>query len=453
MATRWHTSGQRLQCADSWLGVRIDTQLARSIRRRALRPSVVRGASRSSVARAHADEDVTVAGAYDPVRIEADVAEEPQPGGAREDAHHVQVVMNAHVRALAGDPKYQFGQVGWVEVDSRGRIFVLDEHAQHIQVYAADGVYEQTVGGRGSGPGELQSAQLLAMGRGDTLLVPDVRNLRFNRYAPDGSSVGSFRFELSDGLPMWFRTTSSGVIAEQIRPFALPGEPAPEDSMDAIVLIGTDAAVMDTLMTFPSGQTYATGGTTPEIRVYYPEPAWDLSDDMELLFGVNDEYRIELYSAAGKLDRIITKPGERKAVSGRDRDAVMTSIERVWKQRGVPPERVPELRRMCHFSDVFPAFQTILSGPAGSIWVQHVQAPSELSEEEFAVWNVREDWGAPEWDVFDAQGRFLGIVTMPRRFSPRIFRGDKIYGVWRDELDVQYVLRLRVVGDFATRAM
>lgn len=102
--------------------------------------------------------------------------------------------------------------------------------------------------------------------------------------------------------------------------------------------------------------------------------------------------------------------------------------------------------------DVFPAFQAIMSGPAGTVWVQHVQPPSELSEKEFAVWNVREDWGAPEWDVFDARGRFLGIVTMPRRFTPRIFRGDKIYGVWRDELDVQHVLRLRIVGDLAPSA-
>ena len=36
---------------------------------------------------------------------------------------------------------------------------------------------------------------------------------------------------------------------------------------------------------------------------------------------------------------------------------------------------------------------------------------------------------------------------MPERFAPRVFMGDKIYGVWRDELDVQYIVRLRIVGD------
>jgi hypothetical protein len=34
---------------------------------------------------------------------------------------------------------------------------------------------------------------------------------------------------------------------------------------------------------------------------------------------------------------------------------------------------------------------------------------------------------------------------MPLRFQPVQFRGDEIYGVQRDELDVQYIVKL-VVG-------
>ena len=56
-----------------------------------------------------------------------------------------------------------------------------------------------------------------------------------------------------------------------------------------------------------------------------------------------------------------------------------------------------------------------------------------------------EESGAPDWDVFDAEGRFLGIVSMPPRFAPRVYRDGKINGVWRDELDVQYVMRLGIV--------
>ena len=100
-----------------------------------------------------------------------------------------------------------------------------------------------------------------------------------------------------------------------------------------------------------------------------------------------------------------------------------------------------------HFKDFFPAFNFINSGPSGTLWVQHVQKPSDLTEEQLESYNLIEDSGASDWDVFDSEGRFLGVVSMPERFAPRVFVGDKIYGVWRDELDVQYVVRLRIVGD------
>ena len=68
-----------------------------------------------------------------------------------------------------------------------------------------------------------------------------------------------------------------------------------------------------------------------------------------------------------------------------------------------------------------------------------------ISDEELERYNFLEEFGSTTSDVYAADGRYLGVVEMPQRFQPRTFRGDKIYGVWRDELDVQYVMRLRVV--------
>jgi hypothetical protein len=53
--------------------------------------------------------------------------------------------------------------------------------------------------------------------------------------------------------------------------------------------------------------------------------------------------------------------------------------------------------------------------------------------------------------VFDSEGRFLGIVALQQGFEPKVFRGDKIYGIWRDELDVEYVVQLRIVSDLGER--
>ena len=48
--------------------------------------------------------------------------------------------------------------------------------------------------------------------------------------------------------------------------------------------------------------------------------------------------------------------------------------------------------------------------------------------------------------MFDDRGRFLGIIALPPRFQPMQVLGDRIYGIWWDDLDVQYVLRLHVTG-------
>jgi len=98
------------------------------------------------------------------------------------------------------------------------------------------------------------------------------------------------------------------------------------------------------------------------------------------------------------------------------------------------------------------------SGPQNSLWVQHVLTPSDMSRAErdrlgfgaqhpqLFVANPHLALGAPDWDVFDVEGRFLGVVTMPGWFDPLEFVGDEIYGVWRDELDVEYVLKLKLLG-------
>ena len=354
------------------------------------------------------------------------------------------------IGALEGDPEYQFGQVGSLAVDSKGRILVLDRQAQHILVYSRDGIYERTIGARGSGPGELNGAMALLMLSGDTLLVPDLRNLRFSRYAPDGSSAGSIPLDLTGGWPMQFRA-ALGVTVEQIRPGALPEGSAFESRMDVLLRLASDGSVTDTLMTFQSGKSQTFDG---HIRFFEAEPVWDLTDHSEIVLGVTNEYRFGVY-ANGHLERIITKNFVRKPVGEGDESAIKAELDRRLTAQGMPANtRQIVLRDRFHFAEFLPAISALAAGPMGTIWVQHMRPPSELSGEELAA--VREDHledlGAPEWDVFDAEGRFLGVVTVPDRFTPSLFRDDRIYGVWRDELNVEYVVRLRIVGDLGVGA-
>jgi hypothetical protein len=82
----------------------------------------------------------------------------------------------------------------------------------------------------------------------------------------------------------------------------------------------------------------------------------------------------------------------------------------------------------------------------GTLWVQRLLVPSTLTEQEAVTVDPTTGWGSPTWDVFDAEGRYLGKVEFPRRFSLQTLRGTSAYGVWRDDLDVEYAMRLRIAS-------
>ena len=97
------------------------------------------------------------------------------------------------------------------------------------------------------------------------------------------------------------------------------------------------------------------------------------------------------------------------------------------------------------FADFVPAFGQVFLGPEGSLWVQRTRSARDMAEgaEEGAEFDAQ-DIGSPEWEILDAEGRYMGVVTLPEKFRPVNVKDDHIYGVWSDELDVQYVVRLRV---------
>jgi hypothetical protein len=352
------------------------------------------------------------------------------------DAERWTLEEELRVGAVEGDPEYQFGQIGNIVVGSDGRIYVPDTQARHIRVFSPDGQYLLTIGGPGGGPGELgRNASFVALTAGDTLIVPDRTNRRVNRYAPDGTVLPDAPLRVEQGRPVRYNLSPSGLAAAQLR---LPVVPR----MDAIVELASSGSFGDTLLKFPSGGADALPG---EIQQFSPEPMWEITDSLTALYGVNNEYRIGMYDGSGSLTRILSKSHEPVAVTERDLRAFFTYLDRAWLAAGVSRSRLPELHSRTHFAEFYPAFMSVQLGYRGTIWVQRIQPPGDLTDEEIERYNFLEEFGSPDWDVFDPAGRFLGVVTMPARFQPRLFHGDRIYGVWRDDLDVQYLIRLRLI--------
>ena len=347
------------------------------------------------------------------------------------------------IGTIAGDPDYQFGEVGSVAVADDGSIHVFDTRSLTVKTFSGDGTHLRTFGRGGNGPGEIGTGatDVLTAG-GDTLMVPDPTNQRINLYTSDGNSAGSLPLPLSAGLTLIWRTTSSGRIVRQIRPINLQGPDDSAEATDVIVAQTAGSTQLDTLLRMPSGGSLNLSGASSSIVLFAPEPVWAVTDDLSVWYGMSDDFSFHLYRD-GQLVRTFTKPFTQQPVTETAKRRAREEMLQLWRDAGVPSPSLALLADMIGFGDSFPAFSAVFVGPSGTIWVQHAVSAETVFDEQAVILDI---FGIPDWDVFDEEGRFLGTVTMPERFSPRLFDGDRIYGVWADELDVQYVLVLRIVG-------
>ena len=343
-----------------------------------------------------------------------------------------------------GDPNYQFGEIVGITLGEGGEIFVLDQQTAQVRVFSPDGMFRRTFGRPGAGPGELSSGGVAALlnGPGDTLLVADMGNQRVMRFLESGQAIGSFRVDFVEhGIPLAWVAMSNGTFAVQLHPFPRPDD-ASADVRDVIVVMDAHGAVRDTLLTIAENPMFTMRAGRPTLIYFAAAPTWTLGDSDAIYHGMAAEYRIGHVKRSGQLVRIIAKPFVPPPVTELDQRILLDAFADLMVRQGATPATIQQYRDEAHFAEVFPAYRALYGGPRSSLWVQRVTPPRELGA---AVFRTQLHAGASTWDVFDGDGRLLGTVPMPPRFTPLEFIDDHVYGVWRDELDIQHLMVLRVV--------
>jgi hypothetical protein len=133
---------------------------------------------------------------------------------------------------------------------------------------------------------------------------------------------------------------------------------------------------------------------------------------------------------------VALNPNERANVEER----VIASMRRVdpsWTWSG---PRIPEHK---------PIVRAIVVGADGRIWVQRWLAGERLPESEVSASSGVPPllWREPVgFDVFEPHGHFVGFVSVPPRATILHSRGDQVWAVVLDSLDVPSVVRFRLTG-------
>jgi hypothetical protein len=349
------------------------------------------------------------------------------------------------IGVVHGDPAYEFSGVVGLTRLSDGRIVVLDEQTKELRFYSPEGVFLESIGRAGAGPGELESPGGLQRLPGDTLQVTDFPARV--RYTPDGSLVddvvvdwmivkrhGDFYVECS-GVPQFVDDRVVGCSgAEAVASAA--GEVGLPRRRRTFITAPIGLTVVDTLARLPA---HAAPWVLWEGRPASLDRAWIAAG----------------FIAFGGAPTRVAAAAEPQAYSFEIRDldgGLRTIIRRLDGMRSLTPAELQpgtfevadqarltsQFRNMpgvADFDDLtppdsIPLLNGLFIDTANRIW-------GSISDPSLGV-------GA--WhDLFDADGRYLGPVRFPDHFEIFEIGADYVLGVARDELDVEFVELYRLI--------
>ena len=314
-------------------------------------------------------------------------------------------------------------------------------------VYGEDGGFRFRVGGRGRGPGEFGGQLWWADSYlGDSLVAWDRRGPTgpsVKVFGPDGAYArdvtipqperarpqGSGGF--SSGAHGWFDdgdflTSSVGV--------ALP-QPRPGPVRFRHLLLSADPAgmVWDTIGEFGLMEAFWTGTEQVGYRFGAPGLVRPIGDSVLLANSHAYEYRI--LDRTGATVLIVRRQTPSIPVeSGHVDEAVETFVDYMSRQPGVSAQdldRMKETIAATPTAPILPAYSNVLVDDAQRVWVENYRWPDP--------WSVPLNPRLSRWDIFSRDGNWLATLDVPARVLPLSIRGDRLYSVRIDELDVRHV--------------
>ena len=331
------------------------------------------------------------------------------------------------IGSLEGTGPDVFGQINTMEVDGAGRLWVLESQAQELRVFDAAGEHVRTIGRQGGGPGEFAQAVRVEQSPQGHMWVMDPQNNRISVFDTAGEyleakqAAGGFIM-----IPWPGRFDDKGNYYAPV--------PRPGRERFSIGMVRYDAALSptDTLDT-PTDPvererfelTNSTGGFIWAGVPYQGSLMWRLSPWGTIWAMLTDEYRLFELTPEGDTLRSITRAFTPLPVTPEDREQARENMKWFTDQGGrIDLSKLPATK---------PAASSFFFDDERNLWVEKITASG--------VENA-------SYDVFDSVGRFLGTIDLPIPLSSNpqpIVRDGVLYGVTRDELEVPYVVRARIV--------
>lgn len=328
---------------------------------------------------------------------------------------------------VEGDESRKFGAITTAYMLDNGGFLVIDGKFLDVRLFSRDGELRSRTGRSGDGPGEFRTIMSAHRCRGDTTYVYDPALARLSLFAPDGEFASTL--PVFDGVergppPRDFSCNNDGTLAWILRNPRKP-EIGPHRSQ---VSISLDPPRRDRvhLGQFPGPERYFDGHND------FPRPMGRLTTvavGLEAVYVGTGNYgrngrmlEIFVYSHSGEPRDTIRDRVRRKEITS---EHITTFIES--KARAISGEEGKELRkfyRSLEYPEYFPAYDELLVGRKGRLWVQEFPIPGAET---------------CTWRVYTSDGNRIATVDVPVDLQLTQVTEHHVVGVRENDLGVPFV--------------
>lgn len=340
------------------------------------------------------------------------------------------------IGTMDGEGPAQFGQLKGIAALTDGRIAVLDAMAQEVRLFDAAGEHLATYGRQGAGPGELEGPWGLMRDHRDRLWVPDHANDRMTVFDPDSGYVESWPMPVLRYGFIW-----SGAMLDDGR-IVKPSMTLVPERRAMLRVYGPGMELVDSILApeptgppvdreDPPGSFYWEGpGGMP--RGYMGVPFYPRAQQVYAPSGHvwtspdgQPDYRIARTNLQGDTSLIIETRRAPVPLPDSVREGTIAVIREAIRERGGSVDQ--DWSKVPH---VEPPVRQLFVGDDGELWVR-TASPDSLAR----------------FDIYRPDGAFdravVTTLSLSGSLAP-VVRGDRLWGVVRDDFGVQYVVRGRV---------
>lgn len=336
------------------------------------------------------------------------------------------------VGMLDGPDDYLLGEINAGSLLADGSVVVSDRMNFRIQRFGSDGEHLWSRGREGEGPGEFENVQIVhGCVSADRIVVYDIWTQRVSVFDDEGDLVDDYRL-LYNGLPIRrFACAPNGRLGFTGDSDQTVEGLASEELYRQLMTLGWvelgDTAATTVRQRIPGSERRYLGPGSA-----MPGSIWEhnvpiAAANEGIWFGSSEDYEVELIGWTGETIRRIRWHGSDLNVTQRDVDRYRDALEESYRRGGDPNWRARFERRWAWESenvpDVFPAYDRLMTGDDGVLWVHDYVRPGEASE----------------WFAFAADGTWIRTLVLPPRTLLLDIGRDWALVRTLDDVDVQRV--------------